>query len=132
MLYQLSYASPAQTDRIYRSGHEIASRFPEPQQNPCQQATYVAPIRASDALLGSRLRKFRVAQLHVVMHLAERQRVRRITIGLTPNEWNLHAVDVAIIVEVFLQLRHTVGVVILADHTQQQSAVRVEIHFLRI
>jgi hypothetical protein len=37
MLYQLSYASPAQTERIYRSGHEIASRFPEPQQTPCQQ-----------------------------------------------------------------------------------------------
>ena len=37
MLYQLSYASPAETDKIYRSGHQIASGFLDPQQNPCQQ-----------------------------------------------------------------------------------------------
>jgi hypothetical protein len=42
MLYQLSYASPAQTGQIYRSGNQIASKFPNRLQNHCQHATYVA------------------------------------------------------------------------------------------
>jgi hypothetical protein len=67
MLYQLSYASPAQTLRKYHTGNEIASGFLKGQQNPCHTSTYSLFPCAPDVLLCSRLRELRVVQAHIVV-----------------------------------------------------------------
>src|ERR1700691_3707641 len=129
MLYQLSYASPAQTGQIYRSGNEIASKFPNYQKNHCQHATYLSPISSCNALLYSGLRKFGIIQLHVLAYFADGHRVRRVPVGLAAGEWHLDSIDFAIILEVLAILRGAVGPVMLANSSNQQSGLGVEIHF---
>ena len=43
MLYQLSYASVAQTEQNYHTGNQIASKFLFRQQTHCQLSIYRSP-----------------------------------------------------------------------------------------
>jgi hypothetical protein len=70
MLYQLSYASPAQTHRIYQTGYGIASGTI--MQARCVPDRNVPqPAHASNVLLGSRLGELRIVEGDVVVHLSK-------------------------------------------------------------
>jgi hypothetical protein len=74
MLYQLSYASPAQTEQKYHRGNRIASEYLAPLQNTCQHGTYSPPPCLPGTLLRPGLRKLRTLDRHVMLYFRELDR----------------------------------------------------------
>src|ERR1700722_7415270 len=121
MLYQLSYASPAQTEQNYHRGNSIASSKLAVQQNLCQYTTYFCGIPNAHVLLCSGLRELPVLERNVVLDLAQRNGQRRPSRSLTQRKRQLHSIHVAKILEILNEFRCAVRAVMLAHNADRQG-----------
>src|ERR1700733_6230194 len=159
MLYQLSYASTGKPSKIITQAIKLQATFCW-RQNHCQTTTYRVCPSTSRALsysyshfssitvsllrlalrgrrrrirgwLRRRLRKLRVRQLHVVLHFSEVNHKRRAAAGLAHRKRQFHSILRCVVFHVRLKFRQTVRRETLVDAAHQQSALHVEIHFIR-
>src|SRR6516165_9899637 len=103
MLYQLSYASPAQTSKNYHTGNEIARGLKSPPE--AAPHTDARSDRASNfGLLRGWLRKISVIQLRVMMIPRHGNYYQRALIRLADCVRQLDSIDLPIILVVLLKL----------------------------